>query len=654
MNKYNSEREWYSQILLQHTDYLYNTNATLYLNISSSSSIDDYSNIQPPKFEFNIRQNTDKTYRSCKITCTDASDLLLSLNSAFKHSRDSGEALKITKNYDKNNSLHILLMRASNGEEVAQISIIRNDSDFGKICVPKSILFPLIVEKLKSYTTNYDRYISMVIQLANNRLLSKVYETNKAIETALKILPTQIGEIPDIPKSNIQSQFDSDDENIQTEFDNMDFDSIQLDEVDKLSKDEKTEIIDEIGTELVTKICHGDIEVFSNLISAIIPTDTPLLKLKDTLGAQLPDISEDELKSALYFSKLQFQVAAKEYINKDVAIPLSSVMIKYNPENISKEDTLLAYDLLTIMAYVKILRTKLEEFDSDATKNKALMYFALRCYGDIFIFSFISKIDPKVIATSVIRRFKKFKSMGFFDSFDKIIETYKCKPIIEEDILYFINELTKKALSNTIPTVSEIHENAHSSGRLRLPSYNKFSIEQITNDIVNLEIAEKSDGKSINSKEIALKILGKEDIDSEILDLFTKDAPKKKPKKSNGEKPQKVSHINRTIKNNLEEIPEEYRDLISGKILNSLEKEPFDPKWISDVDDFIEFGDTIVKALFHWDPKKNSSWSNWEKLLNESTMDKDSIITLWRTTSHKPESSDDIDVDFGSWSDSFA
>jgi len=469
--------------------------------------------------------------------------------------------------------------------------------------------------------------------MATNKLLIRNIKATQGLEQAIKTLPSIVTELPvnDNRSSSSYKPEDIVDDSFQTDFDTtIDFDAIKIEEIDKAEKASEIKQL-EVNSTFINDILKGDISVYENVINSLMTSDTPILELEKISGDSIQHlINNDDLKSALYFSKLFFSCAVKNYSENQKKIPSSVPLIKFKPSGeVSSNHINFAYDLLTILGYIKVTRGRLEDFEADAVKNKSLLFLATRCYGDIFIFSFLDKKNPDVIMSSVISRFNKFREIGFFNKFDELLDANGCKPIDASDISYFVEELITKVISQDTPVINDYHNTLFENDQLRIPAKNNLQIEQITKEVIKLEIGERFE-KEVDVTEIS----------DEVIKLFSEKPKKSKPKKkTTGKKPNIVRFFEKFIG----EVPEDHKPWLA-KIAKRLMTEEFDPRWFSNIDDASEFGETILVGLHRWDPNSplsTGSYSEWENSLKNNVIDKKSVLMLWRTQLGKETEADD-------------
>lgn len=163
----------------------------------------------------------------------------------------------------------------------------------------------------------------------------------------------------------------------------------------------------------------------------------------------------------------------------------------------------------------------------------------------------------------------------------------------------------------------------HSKGDLVLASNNLLNVEQITKEVVKLEVAEKLGADFTNLEEIGRYVdLGT--VSKDIVKIFS--GPKEKLIDRKRETP-----ITKYVKKYEEEIPESVR---SGFIKHvseiSSSSSNFDfKKSIFPVE---QLGDHIVKGLYEYNQSsKKEAYNNFFMRAEECMLSKDLIITKMKT-----------------------
>jgi len=245
----------------------------------------------------------------------------------------------------------------------------------------------------------------------------------------------------------------------------------------------------------------------------------------------LPDMNDNDLKSLSYMSKLYFSIAHQNHLNNGMSLPDSTPIFKYNPSEYRDENVEIAYDLLLFSLYIRNLRRKLEGKTSDIIQSKALFYLQIRCFADPFVFSFINKVSGDQLQSIIVNRYRYYDSIGLFSKYKQLLVDMNCPEIKESDIMATVQELVEKVIGKT-PNIDKLHDSSVENNGLRLSSINPFTLEQIINEIVPLEVAEKT-GKDITNENFLEEIKSKYTISDEILNFFSQSDKKVKVSKKN-------------------------------------------------------------------------------------------------------------------------
>ena len=330
---------------------------------------------------------------------------------------------------------------------------------------------------------------------------------------------------------------------------------------------------------------------------------------------------------------------ATSHINNvmhSIPLPGSVPIMKYTAKTASPDNLELAYDLFLFGIYIKTVRGRLEGKSSDITRNKALFHIQLRCFMDVFVFSFLSRDETSNLKSLIINRYKYFDSIGVFDRYKTALVELKCPEVKDYDIESEVNLAIEKVIGKT-PDINLLHNKAN--GNFRIPSKNSFSLEQITNEVIPLEVAEKC-GKDIKNDEVMAEINKNTPISDEIHNFFTKGQTKVKVKK---ETPGGFSNnLERVVNFYSDEVPEQYRkDFL--EYLKKQSDKPFDMTACEFPLD--EFGDNVVRALYLWDPiddpKITTSYKHLQMKIENELMEKDLILAKIKTEA--PAKSESVD-----------
>jgi len=502
--KLEEEFFWFNQKYLTHKDNVFNSNGTV--DISISCNTQDFQSFSSPTF--NIAIFNDKSRYSVNLKYQDVIDLILSIKEIIKnideiYSKDL--KAEIIKTYNSK-FLKILFKKSRiNQEKGVLLNILNTQTDFGVIVLHYNF-FISIVDLLKSFKRDY---LKLSFEISNRALISNLFEEIKQVKNGIKSLPNSIIEMKSLNNSYIPSQeieFKSD---IQEEFDKYIEENLEKADVpwidDNLIKSKENEI----NSVLINDICQNDISNLESLLLSLTIEPYPIEKLKSLFSEyfssnfdSLPGIFESDLKSIHYYSKLIFMTSVQNYSKNTQPIPTSIPILKYNPTNINSHNIDLAYDLLMIAIYIRLMKTKLESKVQDSSLNKSLLYLILRNFTDVFTFSFLDNKDSSIIINNVVDRFKYFSSKGFFKKFEEILSQYNLSNVNEIEIKNFLKECMIKVIGqNKTQYINELHTKDYDDDRVKLPYLNELNLEQI-NKLIKDEIHfdnEKEISKEINT-----------------------------------------------------------------------------------------------------------------------------------------------------------
>jgi len=618
----NENTKWFSQTLLTFKDKMYMTDG--YLRISISSNTEDYKFFNPPILNISITNNFQKSYN---LNIQNCEDLLESFTKAM--TQLNGDETIIEKKYQKNT---IILFKFAieniNQTRVVVIEIISSETDSTKVIIPLKPTFQSFIRRLKAFVNNYDEICN---QLFLQTIQTESIQIIHQLPTLIKGISSQIiSQIPDedtILDSPAREEIEQEAaQTIETIADldkylGDDMSNIKLPEIDKA---ETVIPIIEIDSILVEKVLRGDLFNLENKLTSFATSKQPLIDMKNDLQTffdfpLLPALSEDDRKSLVYISTLLQNYYTKANTINDVPIPMSTPTLKYkglyNEENIE-----LAKDILLIIGYMRTLRRRLEAKITNAYDNKSLMYLYLRCMLDPFCFTFIEELTKKDIISSLKNRYEYFDKDGFFDKYKQMLLDNNCSGIDVTDIVTFAEEISDNIIRKT-NMINVLHQESYEKGQMKLPSKNTFSLEQITNEFIPLEVNEKM-GFNFKDKEALATLKDNINPSDEVLTFFIKQ--QKINKTINVEK---ITPLQRYIDKYKQDIPDQYRDEVVNHV-KSMQYDVFDfdkCPWPLD-----EFDDRIVKAFYVWDTESDTSmksnFTHFASMVEEEQMTKEAIL----------------------------
>jgi len=640
----NEEIKWFSQSLITYKDKVYGSDG--YIRISISTNTTDYKFFNPPLLNISISNNFQK---SCNINFQNAVDLYKSFKKVIPHLNGNDE-VDIQRRYQKDINLHFSFkVEKNNNERIVIIELRSSESDYTRIIVPLKIVFEGIATITRLFTETY-------MELCNKLLIQSI--NNKTTEI-INQLPNLIKGISGQIVSKIPAREDEDnvpegieEEAKKTEATIADLDKFMVEEKDKIIvpelEQETKEAITEVKSLLIEKFIENDLSIFEDILNNYSMNPCPLILLKDaikdSIKSEIEDesfdlltgVSEDDLKSLVYIPKIIYSVCHQNYINTNTPLPYTVSAFKYKIDNVKKDNLELAYDFLLINLYTRLLRRRLESKKEDIYKNKSLFYLQVRCFTDPFTFSFLEKTNVKNIPSIIATRFKYYESIGVFDKYTKLLEDSLCPEITVNDIVSSVEEACDKIIGKSV-FVEDLHKEAFKDGKVRVESKNRLNLEQIINEVLPLEIAEKT-GKEINNELINSMFNGK-GVSPEVKLIFTN---KEKDKKTTKRKKQEITNLERIIKFFIDknEVPERYQEDFM-KYIQEVGNNKIDLKNINFPID--EFGDNIIKILYLWDPDNDPSITKnykhfFSKVENE-IMERDLILAKLKVEDKKTDDS---------------
>lgn len=507
------EYTWFNQKYFYHTDSEFNQNGGS-LEISVNANTTDFQTYSIPTLNFSIFNN--KIRYNINLKYQDILELLFSIyeiqNNIDSIYNNGGSEIKKIIN---NKNFKIGFKTSQNTGKRAVLFIIANSSsDFGAIVISYN-LFLTIIELFKSFKRNY---IKLPFEISNRASLSYILDELKEIKEFNKSLPSSIIDLTsskeqiiteepeetktlqlkDISYNTIDNSSDQNppwdtvDNKKQEDFESFmenNIDEIKIPELDKTSN----KVEEEQKSFFVENILKNDIKNLDSFLMSITAHSNPIEKFRETISeymdSTLPSITDEDLKSACYYSKRFFIYNIQNYIRNHVPIPVSIPIIKYKPNEFESENVDLAYDLLTLSLYIRLVKDKLTTKIDDASINNSLLYTSLRVYTDIFTFSFLENIDSDMIIKCVVKRFNSYSKNGVFKSFDELLKQYGFSEIVEAEIIGFTKQIITRVIGpNKTLYISDLYQQDYSENKIKLPYLNDLDMNQIMNEFIKAEI----------------------------------------------------------------------------------------------------------------------------------------------------------------------
>ena len=637
------EKTWFNQLLLHHKDSYYNSGGSFEVGLSSNTS--DFKTFSSVSLNISITNGIKKVYN---LNYQNAIDLMRSFKEVTDNIQkifESTSSIDILKRYYSDKSLKVKFANL-NGDYVTSLSIINNQSDFTEVIIPYSTVFIPFCLLLKSFIENF---LKLNIDLSLRSTISESLTYITQIKDSIKTIPSSIisyvgdqglitntAENAEVAptKARDSSELDSEMEQTYTELNNFlgeDMNNIIIPELNTLSVEKEKEIRI-IESQFMNNVLKGDINTLEYMISSLSVVKNPLQTIYTTILSSITNLSDkfsffpgtfdDEIKSYCYLSKSIYNYYFRRYSDHNTSIPSAIPALKVRVSSCTDENLNLAYDLLLILAYVRVLRSKLEIKESSCIKNKAIFYMGLRLFFDPFVFSFMDNKDPNIIKSCVLDRFKYYSKQGFFKSYSTLLDSYRITDITENEVMAIINQLAEKVFRKGV-FVDILHNDYYNEKVLRIPSKNSLTLEQIIEDGIPLQSYVYSKITNLKDDEEFEKIISSYEgvISDPVSDAFLG--------KKRRENKEKESNIVRASKFYSTDIPEEFRNDFIEHVKNIGN---FDYDFENDKFTIEEFKDNIIKVLYVWnESEKNITYTEFMTKIEECVLSKDLILTKYKS-----------------------
>jgi len=628
---------WFSQNLLTHKDKFYGTDG--YLRISIGTGTGDFRNFNSPSFGIAISNQFNKSYN---LTYSNAIDLLQTLKEVKSQTNSNNS--EIQRKYKKDLTLYIrLFVESNNNDSVVEIRIITSETDFTKVIIPISV-FSIFAKCLKHYI---DSYFNICSNLLVQSISTESRDIIQQLPHLIKGVSSQIITTEHVPQNTISDNSEANTisesgapkeeavQATQASIEDLDkflgdnLENITLDEVEE--KVEKKEPVLEIDSPFTEKVIKNDLSNLENMLNNHSLNDNPIITFSNEIKIPLDpytsedfhplkEIKEDDLKSLSYLSKLFYRIAYQSYLDKNVPFPSAMPTFRFDVKKNYYDNENIAFDLLLFSLFIKLVRGRLQNKITDQIKNNSLFYIQLRCLTDPLIYSYIK--DTNELKSVIINRYRYYSEIGVFDKYLKNLEDTGCSEIQEQEIESLVSDVIDKIINKSL-TIDKLHEAMIPKNKLRLPTKNDFSLEQITNELIPMEVHEKM-GVDVLDETFLENINKQIPISEKVIDLFNHEV-----------KVKKESKVKQKFKNNLErivnyyssDVPKQHQDSFKDFIRNN-DNKAIDLKTIGFPLD--EFGDDVVKALYLWkpesEPELTKSYKKFQLAIENEIMDKKLIL----------------------------
>jgi hypothetical protein len=632
----NENVQWFSQTLMTHKDKVFGTDG--YLRLSLSTNTEDFKFFNPPNLSISITNNYQK---ACTLNIQNAKDLIKTFKIVVPQL--NGDPIEIQRKYNKNTLLYIkFFIEQSNQTRVVLIEIRNNETDFTRIIIPlegvfeafaycirefsetyMSICTQMMIQSIQSESTKIIHQLPHLIKGISSQIVHQTQPTNTILDSRATEAPVE----PEAVKETQATIADLD------KFLGDDMSNINVPEIDN---EPKPVVVDKVESQFISKVLDNDLVNLENLMASLFLSENPIdavcerfiksLDISDDNFKMLPGITEEAYKSLVYMTKLIPNIAYQNFITTSMPIPDSLAIFKYKPSNYTDLNLEIAYDLLTISIFIKCFRSKAEGKTSESEINRSVFHLQFRSFTDALTFGFIENLDPQMVSSLVLKRYKYYESIGFFENYQSELEQIKCSRVDEIEISSTLDRML--SVIPKCPYIEDLHEMEYKNGNLKMPTKTQFNLEQIINGVVPVELAQKL-GKSLEDEGTISSLKSNyQQITDDVLNIFTKktkETPKKKKEKTQTTTTNLLRVINSHFSN---EIPEQYKD----KFIDYITKIGNNKFNLNETDFPIdEFGDNVIKALYLWNPEEDPSIArNYKKfftMIEEEIMERDLILT---------------------------
>jgi hypothetical protein len=639
------EKSWFNQILLHHKDTFYGTNGNLEISMSSNTS--DYKTYSSVTLNFSI--TNEKIRKVYSINFQNALDLNKAFKGIYEDESNFVEKrpVEVVRKYYSDKAIKFGFLRLNNDKVVA-ISIVNSSSDFTNIIIQSNV-FECFLFFLKSFITDY---LKLNCDFTSKFILSELLEQNKMLKDGIKSIPSSI--INGVGNNGIgkcSPELIEADEQVVNSMSEMELTLNDLDKflgenlsniiIPEIAKIENEKIIEKsvelLTSDFVKNVLKGKLVNLENIMSSCSSTPFPSLcfgeRVMNESASQfelLPGIEADELKSLAYLSKSFYNNMFFRYLDDGVPIPAGIPLLKYMPKSSVPENISLAYDLLLISSYIKVLRSKLEMKERDCQKNKSLFHMSLRLFTDIYSFSFLELISDKLtIKNCITERFRQYDQNGFFDDYKKILSDYRLDQVTCKEIEGVVDEIKSKVIGTQL-FVTEVHNQYYSNAFLLVSSKNNLNLEQITETLNPLQSQIYKKKINPKNKELLISFIESNyDVKNEsikpVIDIIKNSGVDSSAFRKVKERETNILKISKFYIN---DIPEKYKaDFIEH--VRNFKDENFD---FSDSNFPIEeFNEPILKAIYIWNMyDKSMSYADFVVKIENTSMSKDLILSKYR------------------------
>jgi len=629
--------KWFNQTLFTFKDKHYSTDG--YLRLSMVTNTEDFNTFNPPSLSLSISNNYQKTITLHLSSCND-------LIKTFKTLSLNGDAVDIQRKFQKDLLYLKFFVDKNTNERLVLIEIRSNETDLTRVIIPLIIQFEAFMTCIKQFS---EKYMDTCLMLLGKTIESTIFKTIEQLPSLIKGISSQVISQESFQDTRAPEPESHVVESVQQTINDLDkflgedMRNVKIPEIE--AEIDKKDIM-KVNSPFVEKVIGNDLSNLENLFINFMMSTNPVDLFNKEISSKiysddesfkpLSGINEDDMKSISYLGKILFLVSYKNYLNTGAVLPDKVPVFKYKSSSWKDSNNEIAYDLLVFNLFIRNVRRRLEGKSPDIIANKALFYLQLRCFADPFVFSFIDDKDGRHLETMIVSRFNYYKSIGVFDKYYKLLDDMNCPTVTSEDVRSGVNEVFDNVVRKT-PYIEDLHKKMFEAGNVKLPSKNKFTLEQIVNEIVPFEVADKT-GLDLKKPEIVKEIQEKNNISDEIVKFMLKGKTKVTVDKHKDE-----TNLMRIVKFYSSEIPDEVKD----KFMQYIEKLGDKKYDFKNTDfDLDLFGEGLVKALYAWNPEIHSkNYKEFFSSAESELMSKELIVA--RNKQEVKKESGNSDWNFG-------
>lgn len=621
-----SNYTYYNIILTDLVDSQITSN---FFRLSVNSAKDNDNPATACKIQFTINNYKTKLYNTISLTYQNIIQYLKMVKLEFNQFDDLIESIAINNNQQKSFSIQLkkklmttLLYKPEYGGTCVRFSILENNNDLSdsdKFFMSISD-FLTIINLLKQFEQNYFLTINTILSqiyfqqihtdiLDLNSKLTSFYselQSHKSYQASSDdvMLPSSSSEkiIDDLSKNSVQHDLD--------DYINQNRDKIEL-ETEKEVKKPDTSSANKLENIFTKTVLDNDITNIEMYLNNIIDSDNLILdkfcsiiskKINFTdpnVNTFLPNCTISQWNAINYVINQYVKTNIKRSLSENIKLFPNVVPLIYRDAKPNEFNLSLMYELLLYFVYYSLLKSQLQEKDSNIIANKEMISFVLKFVFSPLIFSFIKNIDKKIVLSEVIRRFETFTSENVFKNLeDQIFKKYAIKVNVNsENITKEISKIYDKVIQNYDRLYIDAYMPVYQKNNIIKLDYNVFQKHNLTlEQIIKLILLEnnykKNNGKVV--KEEIKSVRDFSDIPDDINKIFEMNQKK---------------YDNTNLLRYVKETFKDDRDLDKLlSICNSINESYYDLRKTQM--DLTVLPENFLKAICNWDTKIDSKIQN--------------------------------------------